>query len=186
MGSITVVMTSLVGGASLRTPASYEEYLSLGEVRHHEYFDGMVIVNPPGRRHILAVKWLARFLDELCPPGMTTYPEWGWHLGDTTDVEPDLMVAGLDDPGEDQLRVAPLLVVEVESPSTRDLDRGRKVELYAQGGAIWCWRVELDAPAVVIHQASAGELVEVQRIVAGGAETVGPFRAFLDPARMLG
>jgi Uma2 family endonuclease len=100
-------------------------------------------------------------------------------------VEPDLMVAALDAPGEDQLRVPPLLVVEVESPSTRDLDRGRKVELYGEGGASWYWRVELDTPALVIYQAQAGRLVTVQRILAGGAETVGPWVAFLDPAQLL-
>lgn len=46
-------------------------------------------------------------------------------------------------PGSDLLRVAPVLVVEVTSPSTRGEDLGRKLRAWADGGAPWYWVVDL-------------------------------------------
>ena len=127
-GAITLnaVQTQLTGGASLRTPMRYEQYLALGETKHHEYYDGLCVVNPPSLRHVLATEQLARLLDDHCPPGFTTYPEGGWHVDDQIDLEPDLMVAPTTVAGDDVLRAPPLLVVEIESPSTPTWMRGTR------------------------------------------------------------
>jgi Uma2 family endonuclease len=123
----------------------YEDYVALGETKHYEYYDGLCVVNPPSLRHVLATKRLARLLDDNCPPGFTSFPEAGWQIADRVMVEPDVMVAPIESAHGDAIREAPLLVVEIESPSTRDLDRGRKKELYAAGGAAWYWLVDNDA-----------------------------------------
>ena len=162
----------------------YDEYLALGETKHHEYYDGMCVVNPPNLRHVLATKQLARLLDDHCPPGFTTYPEGGWHVADQTDVEPDLMVAPTAAAGDDVLRAPPLLVVEIESPSTRDVDRGYKKDLYGSAGAGWYWIVDLEHDSVTVFRNDGGSLVEVQRIEAEAATTIGPIRVVVDPATL--
>ena len=162
----------------------YEAYLALGETKHHEYFDGMCVVNPPSLRHVLATKRLARLLDDHCQSGFTSYPEAGWHIRGEIDVEPDVMVAPIDVVDDSMLRVPPLFVVEIESPSTRDIDRGRKKELYGSAGADWYWLVDLDAPSMVVYRNDGGEMVEAQRIGTGGAMAVGPFEVFVDPATL--
>jgi Uma2 family endonuclease len=176
------MQAQLGGGSSLRTPMSYEDFRALTEARHHEYFDGMCVVNPPNRGHVFAVVRLREAIVPHCPPGNYVYPEWGWRLADAVEVLPDLMVAPVDAPGDDQLAVAPLLVVEVASPSTRDVDQGRKKELYGSGGASWYWLVDLARPEVIVFENVGGALVEVQRIGSGGDTTVGPFPVAVDPA----
>lgn len=184
------MQTDLTGGASLRTPMSYEEYAALGETKYTEFDDGLVIVNPPTRRHVLAAKALTRLLDDACPPGYEVLPEWGWDLtpqGQAAHFQPDVMIAPIDAPDEDELRVPPLLVVEIESPSTRDLDRGRKQELYGDAGLTWYWRLDLEGETLTVLSAWPGGgqvLYEVQHITAPGAVTNWPVKVFIDPARL--
>jgi Uma2 family endonuclease len=170
----------LTGGGSLRTPMRYEDYVALGETKHTEYYDGICVVNPPNRRHVVAAKRIVRLLDDHCPDGLTTYPEWGWILEAGVELRPDAMVASTDAPGDDQLRVAPLLVVEILSPTTRDADLHRKKELYAHGGAEWYWTVDLDIPELVLHRNEGGDLAAVQGVNRDGGTTIGPFAVPID------
>lgn len=69
---------------------------------------------------------------------------------------------------EDELVAAPLLVVEVLSPSTRDADLGSKMAEYAAAGAPWYWTLagpedRLGISLVVWRNGGAG-FVEAQRI----------------------
>src|SRR5512144_524107 len=81
LDSVAIVETQLRGGSSLRVPMSPEEFRALGETKHAEYYDGMCIVNPPSRRHVVAVRRLARRLEDACPVGLAVYPDWGWRIG---------------------------------------------------------------------------------------------------------
>lgn len=171
------------GGASLRTPMAWSDYLALGEAKHTEYYDGLCVVNPPNRRHAFAQALLGRLLDPACPPGYLLLPGWGWRLDEPAEFLPDLMMTPVDAP-DDVLREPPLLIVEIESRSTRDVDRGSKRELYGVAGLPWYWLVDLDTPVVTVMRNEAGTLVEVQQIGAGGATTVGPVEVFVDPASL--
>jgi Uma2 family endonuclease len=176
---MAVAREHLDRGASVRVPMSYEEWQALGETKHREWSEGVLYVNPPSRWHVLAAKHLARALDDACPAGVTVYPDWGLHtpLG---DFEPDLMVAPEDLPDESYVAVAPLLIVEIASPTTRDLDWDRKLRAYAQTGVAWYWILERQALTVFVNR--DGRFVEMQRIAAGqAADTVGPFPLRLDP-----
>jgi Uma2 family endonuclease len=165
-------------GASVRVPMSYEEWLGLGETKHHEWSEGVLYVNPPSRWHVLVAKHLSRCLDDACPPGLTTYPDWGLHTP-RGDFEPDLMVAPVGLPDESYASVAPVLVVEIASPTTRDLDWDRKLVAYAEAGVAWYWIVERDGLTVFAN--TDGRFVEVQRVPAGeAAETDGPFAVLID------
>lgn len=175
----------VAGGSSLRIPMRYADYLEIGEAKHTEYYDGVCVVNPPNRRRVLACKRLARLLDDHCPPGLTTYPEWGWHIEAGIELQPDLMVASQDAPADDQLRVPPLLVVEILSPTTRDADLRRKMELYAQGGADWYWIVDLDVPEIVVHRNDGGVMVDVQHLARDGDTAIGPFPVTVELSKLL-
>lgn len=169
-------------GASVRVPMSYEEWQRLGETKHHEWSEGVLYVNPPSRWHVLAVKHLARRLDDACPAGLVVYPDWGLHtpLG---DFEPDLMVAAEDLPDDSYVAVTPVLVVEVASPTTRDLDWDRKLAAYAQAGVAWYWIVE--RTTLTVFENVDGKFVQRQQIHAGDpGDTVGPFALAVDPATL--
>ncbi len=169
------------GGASLRTPMDYGEYLALGETKHHEYYDGLCVVNPPSRTHS---RTQARFVDLIRPHSPYTHEVmtgWGWHLGPELDFEPAIMVTDRSSPDDDVLRhPPPLLVVEISSPSTRDIDFGKKRRSYAAGGASWYWIVDLLRRETVVSENVDGTFVEVQRITAP-APAVGPFPVLIDP-----
>jgi Uma2 family endonuclease len=164
-------------------PMTYDEFSALGETKHHEYYDGLCVVNPPARRHVLVAKRLGRLLDDHCPPGYTTYPEWGWRT-DEGDFEPDLMVASVDAP-DDQFVGAPLLVVEVLSPASRLDDLVTKRDKYALAGAAWYWIVDCDTPSITVMRNASGRFVEVQRIAEASVPTVGPFPVTVDPGALL-
>jgi Uma2 family endonuclease len=169
-------------GASVRVPLSYEEWRSLGETKHQEWSEGVLYVNPPSRWHVLVSKHLARVLDDACPDGLTVYPDWGFHTA-VGDFEPDLMIAPDDLPDESYVAVAPLLIVEVASPTTRDLDWDRKLRAYAQAGVAWYWIVERDSLTVFANR--DGRFEEIQRLDSGEAvDVVGPFTVRLDPGTL--
>ena len=67
-------------------------------------------------------------------------------------VEPDLIVAPESDITSDVLPVPPLLVIEILSPSTAHLDRGRKRDIYADAGIPHYWIVDPNAPAITIYE----------------------------------
>ncbi len=154
----------LVGGSSLRTPMSLQDFDALGEVKHHEWYEGLCIVNPPTRRHARAVNRLQRLIEPACPATHEVLAGWGWEASPIERFEPDLMIADRSAPDTDMLRLPPpLLVVEVCSPSTRADDWGKKRVAYGRAGAAWYWIIDLDVPEIVFLRNEGGELVEVGR-----------------------
>ena len=75
-------------------------------------------------------------------------------------VEPDLLVARRADFTSRDLPVAPLLVVEVLSPSTARMDTGRKRDLYADAGVAHYWLLDPAASAITILTLVDGHYVE--------------------------
>jgi Uma2 family endonuclease len=158
----------------------YQEYLALGESKHHEYYDGLCVVNPPSRTDSRTQSYFIDLIRPHCPATHEVVTGWGWHLGPELDFEPDIMVTDRSSPDDDVLRhPPPLLVVEISSPSTRDVDFGKKRRDYAAGGASWYWIVDLLRGETVVFENIDGGFIEVQRIttptVAGG-----PFPVLID------
>jgi Uma2 family endonuclease len=178
------VVEQLVGGASLRTPMAYADYRALGETKHHEYYDGLCVVNPPSRRHSRVQAQLVELIRPHCPASHEVLTGWGWHVGPELDFEPDIMVCDRSSPDDDVLRQpAPMLLVEVSSPSTRDVDWGLKRRSYAAGGAPWYWIVDFQRREVVVFENLDGEFVEVQRITTPTVAR-GPFPVLVDPGNL--
>jgi len=172
------------GGASLRTPMDYEAFLALGETKHHEYYDGLCVVNPPSRTHSRVLSHLVDLIRPHCPGTHEVLTGWGWHLGPELDFEPDIMVTDRSSPDDDVLRhPPPLLVVEISSPSTRDIDFGKKRRTYAAGGASWYWIADLIRGATVVSKNVDGSFVDVQSITTRTLAS-GPFPVLIDPTEM--
>ena len=169
----------------LLAPMERNEFYRRGEAdelpKKSEWYDGLCVVTGGSRRHGAVAAQLAGRLWPLVVGEHILLVEAGWNARSGFFV-PDLLVCHVDAPGSTFLEAAPLLVVEVLSPSTRRGDLTRKRELYGQEGVAWYWVVDPQAPAVLVFEQRAGELVEVQRIGPGEtAETVGPYRLRLSP-----
>lgn len=173
----------LARGASVRIPMTWEEWQALGETKHYEWSEGVLYVNPPNRWHVLVAKRLTRLLDDVAPSGVVAYPEWGLRTT-VGDFEPDIMLAAEDQADvEHYTTVVPLLVVEVGSPTTRDLDKQLKFSAYAQAGVSWYWIVDRDL--ITVYENVDGAFVERQVICGGTPEqTTGPVGLLLDPSTL--
>ena len=185
MSTLAFVDTAIAMGASLRTPMSWEDYLALGETKFTEYIDGLCIVNAPTVRHSRAKSRLFLQLGPVVPEGYELLDERSWRPEERREFIPDLVVSSLDTEDEATIRrPPPLLVVEIGSPSTRDLDWHTKMDGYAGGGAEWYWIVDLDPPRLTVFENRDGVFVEVQRIET--AERVsGPIDVVIDPSSLV-
>jgi Uma2 family endonuclease len=165
-------------GTTLLVPMSREEYEALPEQKHAEWWDGVCVVNAPVPHHGRIVGRLVVLLGHSCPSGSAVYVETGWRTQDA-DFGPDIALAS-DEASGVWLLEAPLLVVEVLSPSTRRFDLGYKFEAYARNGAAWYWVVDPDVPSLTVHRNDNGAYAEVQRIDEPH-DTIGPIAVHFDP-----
>jgi Uma2 family endonuclease len=84
--------------------------------------------------------------------------------------------------GREKLSAAPILGIELLSPSTRHIDLGLKRVRYAEAGLEWYWIVDLDGGELIVLRNDNGEFVEVERISNG--TTSAPFEITLDVAAL--
>jgi Uma2 family endonuclease len=154
----------------------------------YELLDGTLVVTPaPTWRHQNAVTQLLVLLHRGCPEGMRvlTAPV-DVALADDTVLQPDLLVARKTDFGERDLPAAPLLAVEVLSPSTRLVDLNLKKARYEQAGCPSYWVVDPELGALTVWQLEDGRYVEV--VSAAGDDPVAvtePFPLEVRPAALL-
>ncbi|TDD70335.1 Uma2 family endonuclease [Actinomadura rubrisoli] len=90
-------------------------------------------------------------------PGHDHLTAFGTRLADDTWLRPDLMVYRKDQAEGDlwYIRGAPLLAVEVVSPSSREADLRAKRALYARHGVPSYWVVDVHGdrkPAILVHE----------------------------------
>lgn len=116
---------------------------------HTELIDGsLVLVSPQLDFHSLILDVLVAALRRNVPADLRVRREMTITLGRTQRPEPDLIVIRAD-PTRPRGRTSYLpqdvvLAVEVVSPESRDRDRQRKPQLYAQAGIRHYWLVEND------------------------------------------
>ena len=147
---------------------------------------GSLIVSPATDEHELAMTLLhEQALAQLdLPPGSVRSNGFHWIVAGGTGYEmtPDVTVLapGWQRVGELGIDPPPLLVVEIASPSTRRVDRTRKLADYRLGGAGLYLLVDLPA-TFEVHDFAAGTVVTATGqidLVAGGQ----PVRFTLPPA----
>ena len=154
----------------------------------YELIDGVLVVSPsPSWRHQRAVGRLLRLLDDVCPPGLEVLSgPFDVALGDDTVLIPDILVARVADLTERDLPVAPLLAVEVLSPSTRRFDLMTKRSRYESAGTASYWVVDPGEPSLTAWGLQDGAFVEVAHVRHHEPFTAStPFQVTVVPAALV-
>lgn len=144
-----------------RIDVSVEEYLAGDSPRDSELIDGEVIVNDPTFHH---QEIASRIYDEIREwirrAGGDGRLGWGgnWVLAPGNVYKPDVWWSETPpDPGG-RSDTPPTLAVDVYSPGTWYLDRGRKRDVYEQGGVPELWLVDTPRARVLVSRRSRPEI----------------------------
>jgi Uma2 family endonuclease len=153
----------------------------------YELLDGSLVVTPAphGRHQIAVIRLLHAFEAAATEELLVLVAPYEWRLANDTALQPDVLVIRRDDVGAYH-SVAPLVVAEVLSPSTRSFDLLVKRERYEAAGVQAYWIVDPDAPAVTVWAQQQGAFVVVAA-AEGEAEVVvdSPLPVRLRPSDLL-
>lgn len=159
-----------------RTYWTYEEYAALPEDgKRYEIHDGELCeLTSPSLRHQIVSGNLSDLLRAHVKArrlGIVLYAPLDVILSDrpteTTVLQPDLLYV---DAGRQRalkmrgVEGAPTLAVEIFSPTTAAIDRGRKRRLYARYGVSYLWFVDPIARSIEALALSGGEYAVVARV----------------------
>ena len=154
----------------------------------YELIDGVLLVTPaPNVVHqwcvvsIVALLHTARTQEHL-----VLVAPFDVRLSQFTVVQPDVLVARKSDLTDARLEGAPVLAVEIQSPSTRRIDLGTKRLTYEAAGAPAYWLVDPDVPSLTVLHLEDGRYAE--HAVGTGDEAYGaelPFPVTVGPAQLL-
>lgn len=152
----------------------------------YELIDGVLIVTPaPATQHQRVSARLFRVLDRNVPADQEVlYAPVDVPIGDTTVLQPDLLVARISDIGERDVP-ALLLAIEILSPSTRRTDLTLKRSRYEEAGVPSYWVVDPDALTLTAWELDGKKYVEVANV--SGEETFEaelPFPVAITPNRL--
>lgn len=155
----------------------------------YELLDGMLLVSPaPTRVHQRAAIRLVRVLHHAdCPPHLEVMiAPLDWQPDQRNSLQPDVLVATLDDPDGKNITRGLVLAVEVLSPSSRLKDTLVKRAKYESGGVTSYWIVDPEVPSVSVYELRDGHYETV--VEAKGDETVRldlPFPVEFAPADLI-
>ena len=170
-------------------PLTEDDLAAMPEDGHrYELVDGVLLVTPsPNINHQICVGSLYVLLHAARrPEHIVLMARFDVRLSRTTVLEPDLLVFRKGEATLARLERAPLLVVEVLSPSTRRIDLGTKRLAYQDAGVPAYWRVDPDVPSITVLHLDEGHYVE-EAVVTGDEAYVAtfPFAVTVVPARLL-
>lgn len=158
--------------------------------RRYELIDGVLIVSPgPAIPHQEAVGELNYLLRQVRPRGFRVLPDPTMHASELTELRPDVAVARYEDvQGARKLMRAPLLVVEVQSPSTALFDLNTKKAVYERFGVASYWIVvpDPDMPELIVYELSGGRYERVAHVSGDEAfPAERPFPVEVVPSRLV-
>lgn len=166
----------ILGGLVLDgRPLTWHDLQQLPDGLRYELVDGVLLVSPsPIRPHQRVAARLIGLLGAALPPDLEVLgAPFDWLVSETTVLEPDVLVARADDPGERWLEAVPLMVTEILSPSTRLRDLGLKRLAYQECGVEWYWVIDPDPdePRLTVFRLEDGHYVE-EAVVVGDEKYV--------------
>lgn len=136
--------------------------------RRYELIDGALLVSPaPGWAHQQATGALYVALYQACPASMRALiAPFAVRPDKYNEVQPDVLVARYEDLTEQGLPRAPLLAVEVISPTSRLRDASLKKAVYARLGTPSYWLVDPnpDKPSLTVFELSGREYTEAGHV----------------------
>lgn len=154
----------------------------------YELIDGVLVVSPAPRHvHQRTVGNLHLALRQACTDDFEVIlAPFDVALSDDTVMQPDLLVARRQDFTERDLPTAPVLAIEVLSPSTRAFDLLLKKDRFQRAGCSHYWVIDPVVPAISTWQLENGIYAESGS--ATGDETLAidsPFRLELTPVSLI-
>ncbi|NMO00914.1 Uma2 family endonuclease [Gordonia sp. TBRC 11910] len=155
----------------------------------YELLDGILIVSPAPRiNHQRAIGQLFLALRAACPPELEVlFAPLDVVLAEDTVLQPDLLVAPRTAFTERDLPTAPLLAIEVLSPSTRGVDLLLKKDRLRRAECAHYWVVDPDEPSITAWTLRDGEYCTIGAAV-GAQELLvdDPFVVRVVPSALLG
>lgn len=151
--------------SGLNRKLDYSDYAAIpDDGKRYEVVDGVLHVTPaPSTSHQHALKRLLRQIEDYFEErslGEVFIAPTDVILGPHDVVQPDLLVVGRrEQVSERGIEGAPLLVVEILSPSTREHDRNRKATRYAALGIRHLWLVDPDARRIECYRIEGSSYV---------------------------
>jgi Uma2 family endonuclease len=133
----------------------------------YELIDGVLVVTPsPQHRHQRVSMRLSNLLFASCPDELEvlTAP-FDVALADDTVMQPDILVARVADLTRRDLPTAPVLAIEILSPSTRLFDLNTKKARFEVAGCASYWVVDPDEVGLTAWELVDGRYVEVAHVV---------------------
>ena len=179
------VMAELPWGRSL-TVADLD--LMPDDGHRYELIDGVLLVSPaPSTLHQHLVLRLARILEDDCPADLKVFlAPLDVDLAEDTRLQPDVLVARRADLTERGLPAAPVLAVEVASPSTRRFDYMTKRARFEAAGTPAFWVLDPELPALTAWNLQDAEYAQVANVLGDETyEAVLPFPVTVSPARLV-
>ncbi len=145
----------------LWTRAEFDRIIAAGGFEPEarlELIDGEIIEMPPQRsRHATAIQLAEQALRAAFPAGFAVRAQLPLALEDLSEPEPDLaVVSGNPRDYRDAHPDTALLVLEI-ADSSLDLDRGRKLQLYARNGITDYWILDLTSEALEVYRKPTGD-----------------------------
>lgn len=153
----------------------------------YEIIDGVLLVNAaPAPRHQRVQVLLTALLLEAAPEGLwVLVAPTDVFLAEDTVVQPDIVVAAESDFDATGLPVAPLLAVEVLSPSTQLVDRNLKRDRYERAGVQSYWVVDPEQPCLTAFELRDGRYVLAAGVRRGESWTARhPFPVTIEPSTL--
>lgn len=185
---MTAMMTTGVPHGRPFTVADLEAMPDDGN--RYELIDGTLIVSPAlDLGHQKVVLQLGIRLDAACPDGMHVFvAPTAVRPSDSIELQPDVLVARHEDMAEKLLPVAPVLAVEVLSPSSVINDLNNKKAAYARMGVPSYWVVDPRQPAVTRFELDGDGQYRLAAEVKGSDvfEAERPFPVRIVPVELLG
>lgn len=137
----------------------------------YELLEGEIVMVPaPSFDHQRSSGNLYFTLRLGCPDGLIVLAApFDVQVEERSVVEPDLLVVERDRPEQRGLTGAPLLAVEILSPSTRGRDQVRKKAIYERAGVPSYWILDPEVPSLTAWELRDGRY-EVAALVAGDEE----------------
>lgn len=184
---MTAMTTPVHGGR----PYTVDDLDTMPDDGHrYELLDGVLLVSPaPGRRHQRVCGQLFITLEQACPGGMEVlFAPFAVQPSTSTEVQPDLLVARESDLTERNLPTAPLLAVEILSPSTALFDLNTKKAAYERMRVPSYWVVDPEELVLTAFELDGDGRYQQLAKVASADEFAAdrPFPVRIVPAELLG
>ncbi len=135
-----------------------------GSTTRYELIDGALLVSAePSLQHQRVNGQLLRLLQDAAPADVEVFLPVDVRLSPVRQIAPDVTVVRREDATGRRLDGAPLLVVEVLSPSTRTIDLVLKRRVLEEAGVPSYWLVDPDDGVVTVLELEEGGYREVAR-----------------------